>query len=144
MIATNHYLAGVAVAATLSNPWYAIPVAFASHFVLDALPHFGLEYSTHKGKVLTGVAVVDALVLLFAALLILPNYPTWFIVAGLIAISPDGAWIYRFIVKEKFGSLPPAPYNSFNKWHAGIQKLESPWGMLVEIGFVIAMLALLA
>ena len=143
MIATNHYLAGMAVAATLSNPLYVIPVAFASHFVLDSLPHFGLKYSKNKGKIITGVAVADIVLLLLAAALIASRYPGWFSVAGLVAISPDVAWIYRFVGREKFGSLPPAPYNSFNKWHAGIQKFESPWGMIVEVGFLTALFALL-
>ena len=44
MTATNHALTGAAIA-TLgkATPICAIPLAFASHFVCDSLPHFGLK-----------------------------------------------------------------------------------------------------
>lgn len=38
MLATNHYLTGVAVAGALGNPIAVLPAAFVSHFILDALP----------------------------------------------------------------------------------------------------------
>jgi hypothetical protein len=42
MTLTNHLLTGAAIAKLLPSP-VAIPIAFASHFVLDALPHFGCK-----------------------------------------------------------------------------------------------------
>lgn len=143
MIATNHYLVGVASAALLKNPVIVFPVAFASHFILDALPHFGLKYSKNRGKILLSIGIVDAVVLLVAMVLTVNHYPTWYLPVGIVAISPDFAWVYRFIIKERFGALPPSPRSTFNAWHANIQKLESKRGAVVEIGSAILLSILL-
>ncbi len=49
MMAIPHMTAGAAIGRYLRRPWLAWPVAFASHFLLDAVPHvdshnlFGVE-----------------------------------------------------------------------------------------------------
>lgn len=137
MTGTNHYLAGVASAVVFKNPALAIPVAFASHFVLDALPHFGLQFSKDRAKVLLSISTIDILLLAMSVVFTVHSYPIWYVFAGLTAVSPDFAWVYRFTIREKFGKLPPPPTNRFNNWHASLQKLESVWGGFVEIGFLI-------
>ena len=47
MTITNHLLAGSLIGLTVAQPALAIALAFASHFVMDALPHFG--YAGQKG-----------------------------------------------------------------------------------------------
>ena len=42
MTGTNHALSGAVIATFLPAP-VAIPVAFMSHFVLDAIPHFSVD-----------------------------------------------------------------------------------------------------
>jgi hypothetical protein len=50
MMATPHMVVGAALGRVLRRPWLAYPVAFASHFALDTLPHldshalFGVEH----------------------------------------------------------------------------------------------------
>jgi hypothetical protein len=44
---TNHLLAGAAIAYAIDKPLPVLLLAFASHFVMDALPHFG--YPGNKG-----------------------------------------------------------------------------------------------
>lgn len=139
MLATNHYLAGVACAAALKEPVSALPAAFASHFVLDILPHFGLKFSKRRGKVLAVVALLDVAMLLAACYITARLYPGWYILAGLLAVTPDLAWVYRFTVREKFGKLPPPPSNAFNRWHTGIQKFESTWGAAIEVPLLLAL-----
>ncbi len=39
MMATPHMAAGAAIGRVLRRPWLAYPVAFASHFLLDIVPH---------------------------------------------------------------------------------------------------------
>ena len=143
MIATNHYLVGVAIVVGLKNPILVLPAAFASHFVLDALPHFGLKYSTQRGKILLIGATLDTLLCIAAFVLTLHFYPTWYVLAGLVAITPDFAWVYRFTIKEKFGKLPPAPCSRFNDWHTNIQKFESPRGGMVEVAVAATLAAFL-
>lgn len=136
MIGTNHYLFGVATATVVGNPVFALPLAFASHFVLDILPHFGVKIGAkNRGKIIIIDAIIDFCLLITMIVLTLQQYPAWYVLAGLVAMSPDFAWIYRFVFKERFGALPPPARSKFNAWHAGIQKLESIPGVLVEIVF---------
>jgi len=68
MTLTNHLLAGAALAKLLPLP-LAIPLAFLSHFVLDALPHFGFvniedrmkHIRLFHGAVIADIAVAFAL-----------------------------------------------------------------------------------
>ena len=67
MMGTPHILAGAAVAKLLRRPALAYPAAFASHFVLDAIPH--LDASTIFGAGVSGMThsevvarTVDAMV----------------------------------------------------------------------------------
>ena len=47
MVITNHVLAGSLIGIGIKEPTLAITLAFVSHFVMDALPHFG--YPGRKG-----------------------------------------------------------------------------------------------
>src|SRR5665811_640253 len=40
MLTTPHAAAGIAIGAMIGNPILVIPVAIASHFVLDSIPHW--------------------------------------------------------------------------------------------------------
>jgi hypothetical protein len=44
MMATPHMMAGAAIGKTLRRPWLALPAAFLSHFLLDAVPHLDSHY----------------------------------------------------------------------------------------------------
>ncbi len=134
MTLTNHYLAGVAAGVLFKNPLIVMPIAFASHFVLDSLPHYGIALNQKgRGDKIIKVSIIDVLIFSIAITLTLFNYPNWYILAGLVAYSPDLAWLYRFIFKENFGKIPPGPANKFNNWHEHIQKYERWWGVFVEI-----------
>ena len=54
MLETPHALVGAAIATKIPDPLIALPLAFASHFVLDMVPHWNphlnTELKTH-GKV---------------------------------------------------------------------------------------------
>jgi len=41
MLVTNHVLSGAVLGAAVRKPWLAFPLGFASHLVLDAVPHWG-------------------------------------------------------------------------------------------------------
>lgn len=41
MTATNHALTGAAIGLLVGEPLIAVPAAIASHFICDALPHYG-------------------------------------------------------------------------------------------------------
>lgn len=50
MLETPHALVGAAIAVKIGNPALAIPLAFASHFILEKIPHWNphLNYETEK------------------------------------------------------------------------------------------------
>ena len=145
MTFTNHLLTGAALAKFLPPP-IAIPLAFASHFILDALPHFGFKTIEERMRHLGVFKIVVLADVLIGALLM-----AWFIksahyfwlVNGLIAYSPDLLWIYRFTIEEKFGKVKPTKGNHFIQFHREIQKYERLWGIAVELAYGLAMFALI-
>jgi membrane-bound metal-dependent hydrolase YbcI (DUF457 family) len=40
MTATGHAIIGVAIAATIPNPFIAVPIAIGSHILADIFPHW--------------------------------------------------------------------------------------------------------
>src|ERR1700733_15135047 len=59
MLVTNHVLSGAAIGAAVRRPVPAFALGFASHFALDAAPHWGKFGS---GRRYLNVAVPDGLV----------------------------------------------------------------------------------
>ena len=65
MLETPHVVVGAAIAVKVGNPALAIPLAFASHFVLDKIPHWNPHLFTetqklgHPAKKSTLVAFAD-------------------------------------------------------------------------------------
>lgn len=65
MLETPHVAVGVAIASKFPNPFIAIPLSFASHFVLDKIPHWNPHIYTEtktKGKPSkksTAIAIAD-------------------------------------------------------------------------------------
>src|SRR3990167_4198239 len=67
MLETPHVAVGIALASKFPNPWIAVPLSLASHFVLDKIPHWNphLYTETQKlgrpSKASTTFALVDIL-----------------------------------------------------------------------------------
>lgn len=134
MTGTNHMLAGALIASLSKNPWVAFPVAFASHFVLDSLPHFGFKsFKDRNRKLLLGVIFVDAVIMLLLSVYIIYYLPFWYLLCSYVAVSPDIVWIYRIGIKEKLGLKAPGRMNFFNNFHSNIQHYERVWGIFLEI-----------
>jgi hypothetical protein len=66
VLETPHVVVGAAIATKIANPLLAIPLAFASHFVLEKVPHWNPHLNTEKkkyGKVTsksTKIVIADA------------------------------------------------------------------------------------
>jgi hypothetical protein len=58
MLVTNHVLSGVVIGAAVRRPMPAFALGFASHFALDAAPHWG---KFGGGRMYLSVAVSDGL-----------------------------------------------------------------------------------
>jgi len=143
MTLTNHMLAGSLLARLFPLP-IALPLAFLSHFVLDALPHYGYRTFDERAKhipTLFAVVIVDVIVAgLLVAWLISHGHFSW-LLAGVVAFSPDLLWVYRFIFEEKFGRIKPNEGGRFVQFHAGLQKYEFRFGWLLEMGVAASLFA---
>ncbi|MEN6344539.1 MAG: hypothetical protein ABFE16_04490 [Armatimonadia bacterium] len=96
MFVTAHMLAGAAVGKILKRPWAAWPVAFVSHFVLDAIPHvdgggfFGVAGGQPNAPMMA-LGVFDTLVGLGLVLWLLRGRPGFRLafIAAIFATLPD-------------------------------------------------------
>lgn len=50
MLETPHVFIGAAIAMKIPNPFIAIPLAFASHFILETIPHWNPHLNTETEK----------------------------------------------------------------------------------------------
>ena len=140
MTATNHAITGALIATVVHQPVLAILIAFAAHFAMDAIPHFGLPHAaivrnTNKEFKLVLLTDMTLLVLLLIAVPLLIGstlHPWWLLLLCMLAcISPDLIWGYRFYFElktkvEKAKSL-------FTRFHKKIQWSETQQGIVTEL-----------
>ena len=131
MMGFNHGLVGGAIAYYLPLP-IALPVALASHFVLDALPHYGMPHEARdKSKFWKIFFTIDTLATFgLAAYAIIDRHYAMFL-GGLFAVLPDFIWVGRVIRTRSFDLSNND--NWFTRWHVRIQRLERPWGLWIEL-----------
>jgi len=145
MTATGHALVGTVIAAKVGNPALAIPIAIASHFLCDALPHWDTGYAREKESkrrfvATTAIDVVLGFVLSY--LVIILFFPTtnllYAFVIIIMAQLPD--WLtapYLFLD----WNFPPFTwiYECQKKFDSSI---GLPWGIVNQVVVVIALLIL--
>lgn len=140
MTATNHMLTGAVIAAAVQQPILVVPLAFLSHFVLDAFPHFGVEESDSAARnnhpLFRAVLTID-LIILFLALIFVPilfhqGVSWWILLLGMLAAyAPDVVWLSHFYHDHK-GHIRKEPIR-LTKFHQKIQWFERPPGLITEI-----------
>ena len=101
MLETPHVIVGAAIATKIPDPLIAIPLAFASHFVLEMVPHWNphLNSETKKYGRITGrstlLIVIDSTLALIGGSIIayqaLPDtgHAITIMLASLASILPD-------------------------------------------------------
>lgn len=148
MLELPHTLVGALIATKIPNPIISLPLAFASHFLVDRIPHWNPSlYSEYKkfGRPTvksTVVIVLDVILSLAAGLAIalqaLPDISKFLVIifACFLAVLPDvieGPFFY-------FGCKWPILMKLVN-FQVKIQgKAKLPWGLitqLVVIGIVL-------
>ena len=150
MLELAHALTGGVIAYEIGNPALSLPLAFASHFVVDLLPHWNPHLAKEKkrfgfiSKKTTFLVVVDSLIGLtlglFLAFKALPDIRRMFlVVAGcFLAILPDliEAPFYFLNQKGKF-------IKKLVNFQGKIQYNAPFWpGMLFQVLYVSALLYL--
>lgn len=130
MTATNHALTGAAIALAVKRPELALPLAFVSHFVLDAIPHYGPRRFAFRRflKFLIADAALAATSLIVLVILF-PAHALLIFGCMAVAVAPDLAWILyiRPLEENNKASLDP-----LSRIHWTIQWKEFPRGIYVE------------
>ncbi|HSX14313.1 MAG TPA: hypothetical protein VLE72_00145 [Candidatus Saccharimonadales bacterium] len=128
MLLTNHTLAGIALGLTIDDPLVLAPVAVASHFALDSIPHFGgqrFNFDDPIGQKLAFFDCLSALALAIGAVAIWPQRFPQLFVGVLGATAPDLLYVPRYVMGIKF-------WEPLFRFHHKIQ-LERWWGLATEL-----------
>lgn len=156
MTATAHALVAGAIAARVGNPFIAVPLAIASHFIMDCVPHW--DFGTHwrsRSKTATGTyAIIDTLVgitvayFLFSAKVeVVPLMAT--VIAGVLPDWLETPWYIFFAHQKKHepgtkaGFWEHVTFNIYkleNQFHA---KAEFPFGAITQLATVAFFLLIL-
>lgn len=156
MTATAHALVSAAIARAVPNPSLAIPLVIASHFIMDAVPHwdFGADWRK-RSKYATGAfaAIETVLGITLAYFLFRGKVEAPFLLSAIIAGElPDwleAPWYIFFADKNKHGVSKKAGfwervsyriYRRENIFHA---KADLPFGAITQIATVVFFLLLL-
>ena len=131
MTGFNHTLAGCVIAVMSPAPLAPL-LAFSSHFVLDALPHFGRSARFRPyTREFKWLLVFDALLCFISLGLAIWVFPAlWWllIICALTATLPDFLWLFN-------GKI--AWLNGFYKFAGDIQWGERPWGWILELVYAV-------
>lgn len=132
MTASNHGLFGAVIAISLHKyPVVAIAVAPLSHFLLDAIPHFGDDKMSMQGKRFKTILLLDctlAVAITLAVAWFWPEIALLVVICAFLAASPDLMWIkYQFLKPVPKQKWPPIA-----RFHSWIQWSQTPSGAYVE------------
>jgi hypothetical protein len=143
MQAINHTLTAGVIALTVKQPELVAPLALASHFALDMIPHYynvppwkgGSKRRYYNTIYLDAALTLGAYI---AMIKIWPSHSGVISLAVFLAIAPDFFWAIQRKV------APQSLIGRYLKWHKAIQWSESAKGIIVEILWCLTSLAVLA
>jgi len=156
MTATAHALVAGAIAAHFPQPATAIPIALASHYVMDSIPHwdFGTNWRTRSKKQTGIMAVTETCIgvaitlFYYRSFVALPLLGAT-IVASLLPDWLETPWYILYADAKKH-----APARDAGRWEKIIYRLYKgpnifhtkaslPFGIITQIATVIFFLAIL-
>ncbi len=145
MTATNHALTGAIIGLAVGEPLIALPAALASHFVCDALPHFGSKYPKKiiKTTGFRNYLVLEAgLCFGLVCILALLQPQHWLLASfcAFLAASPDLLWLNKYL-KARRGQHWKR--STFSQFAGSIQWFQKPIGAVVEAAWFVAAIVLL-
>ncbi len=139
MLETPHVALGAAIAVAIPNPIISIPLAFASHFLLDMVPHWNPHINTEMKKYgkltkptlfIIGVDLVAAIIFT----IIVAKANPYIYIASFMSILPDIAegpyflfgWRNKYMdIVLRFQRSIQASANVF-------------WGLLTQVIIILA------
>ena len=145
MLETPHVVVGAAIASKIPNPLISIPLALASHFVLDKVPHWNPHLNTELkkfGKVTDQsklIVVIDVIFALASGLYITslagPNVNHQYVVlaASFTAVLPDVIEAPHFFLNIKSKLI--------SRWIAFQKSIQNDTSPILGLGIQIATMA---
>jgi hypothetical protein len=141
MTGLNHALVGSLIAKALPLP-IAIPAAFLSHFILDALPHYGIPNLTRDNARPWAIILAMDTVLTLSLLVYFVTIEQYGMFAcAIAALSPDIVWFKKLYWTRSLDFISDS--NWLTNFHHRIQQYERPWGLYLEVLLAAALLYLL-
>ncbi len=141
MLETPHVFIGAAIATKIPNPFIAIPLAFASHFVLEMIPHWNPHLNTETDKFgaptkkSTLITAIDSTIALVAGSIIafkyLPdvNQVLLVLACSFFAVLPDLIEAPYFFLKIKNRAV-----ESWIRFQKSVQSDAGPiFGMITQV-----------
>ena len=126
----NHVVFGSLIGLTIKQPALAVPLALASHFALDVMPHYGNDPKLiwrsrryHQRILLDGLACTAYIAWLIS---LHPPNTGLVVLCAFLALLPDLLWPITLYIKDH------GLFYAFFKFHKSIQN-ESRQGIYVEI-----------
>jgi hypothetical protein len=147
MRAVNHAVTGALIGLISGDVLVAVPIAVASHFVMDMIPHHGLNEDDKptllRKPVFKYLIYGDAILcflLVLALIIFKPQYWILAIICAFAAAAPDFLSFNRYIKALRHQPWKPGLYSTFA---SKIQWFERPIGAVVECLWLTAALVLL-
>lgn len=131
MYSPLHAAAGLTIVALVPNPVLSFPLAIASHYLLDALPHGDMRKPPHVLQVAEGrrLLITEAIDMPLTALVvwklttIFSSLSPLYLLAGAVAgILPDILWGGKFLLEAAHLRLPGLTrvLDVHHRWHEWI------------------------
>ena len=129
MLGFNHVLTGSIVAVITPAPLVPL-IAFASHYLLDIMPHYGNNPKVQPGKQAFRwlLSIDGALCILMYAWAVWLFPEQWLIIGigAFFAVLPDFFWLFlRHRISKSF--------DKFLDWAGRIQWGERPYGWIFDM-----------
>jgi hypothetical protein len=147
MLSTPHLLTGAAIVLTVPQPELSLPLAFLSHFVLDAIPH--TEPGTFLSQTRTEPTVPSKIEMKWAALdffvgflilgfLFLRSKNPFLLYGGFLAVLPDfiDNVPYWHQLRERFVFRQIHWFHG--RAHFSLEKKYWPWGVFTQLVLLLA------
>lgn len=140
MMAINHAMTGALIGLTIDEPAASLPLAFLSHFMLDAFPHYDTaadkKIDILKSKKFFYIQIVLGAVLCFLLVVLLALFhpKNWVLAAvcAFLGASPDLLSFPRFLSVKRTGK-DIGNKNWFWRFHSGIQWATGPQYLAIEL-----------
>lgn len=148
MTATGHALIATLIVAKFQNPYLSLPLAFASHFACDVIPHW--DSGTHHHEKTKNRLFIEAGI--DVGLSIILSYVLYYYIGGqeygilllgiFLSQLPDWLTAPYFILHMK-SPLVSWSKQMYHFQHKINSRLDKPWGIVTQIGTIILLYILL-